>query len=46
MEGQDYEIISTEMMGVFKNYKGDLIDKKAYKLSNGKKIVEVYGLEV
>jgi hypothetical protein len=32
------------MMSVFNNYKGKQIEKGAVKLSNGKKIVEVYGL--
>lgn len=39
MEGQDYEIVSQKIMETFKAYKGELIEKPAHKLSNGKKIV-------
>ena len=33
-------------MDIFKNYEGSFIEKSAFKLSNGKKIVEIYGLQV
>ena len=33
-------------MTTFGNYKGEVIEKTAYKLSNGKKLVEIYGVDV
>jgi hypothetical protein len=42
MENQDYVIVSEEIMNIFKAYKGYPIKKRAYKLANGQKRVELY----
>ena len=44
-EGINYQIISTEMMDVFKAYQGEKIEKIAHK-RNGRKIVEIYGVDI
>ena len=44
-EHADYAIVSADIMDIFRYYKGERIERVAYKV-NGKKVVEIYGVDL